>query len=65
MPKTSWQPISSAPFNRDLEVAVLEGGDTHALLIRCRRAPQGWINAANGKLVDVNPTHWREWRDRH
>ena len=64
MPKNSWQPISSAPIDRDLELAVLEGGNTHALVFRCRRVPQGWINAATGKLVEVNPTHWREWRDR-
>ena len=61
MMQTAWQPISTAPFDRDLELAVLEGADTHALLARCRRASYGWVNAATGRPVDVNPTHWREW----
>jgi len=61
--QTAWQPISTAPFDRDLELAVLEGADTHALLARCRRASYGWVNAVTGKPVDVNPTHWREWRN--
>jgi len=41
----------------------MEGSDVHTLVVSCRRSPQGWVNAATGKLIDVNPTHWREWRD--
>ncbi len=63
MPETPWHPIATAPFNRDLEVAVMEGSDVHTLVVSCRRAPQGWVSAATGKRIDVNPTHWREWRD--
>jgi hypothetical protein len=58
-----WQPIATAPFDRDLEVAVVEGADVHALVVSCRRSPQGWLNAATGKRIDVNPTHWRAWRE--
>jgi hypothetical protein len=61
MPQTIWQPIWTAPLDHDLELAVIEDGDAHALAFRCRRAVQGWINAATGKPIDVNPTHWRDW----
>jgi len=52
-----------APFDCDLELAVVDNSGTHALLVRCRRAAHGWINAVTGKPVDVNPTHWRNWQD--
>lgn len=61
MPTQVWEPIASAPFDRDLQVAVVEGEDVHALVIRCRRVRQGWVSAATGKPIDVRPTHWREW----
>jgi len=56
-----WQPASSAPFDRDLELAVIDRTGTHALVFRCRRAQAGWINARTGRRVDIDPTHWREW----
>lgn len=61
MTEASWQPINSAPFDCDLELAVVEGNDTHALVFRCQRARYGWINAVTGNRIDVDPTHWRKW----
>jgi hypothetical protein len=60
-----WQPITTAPFDRELELAVIESDDIHALVFPCRREPQGWIDAATGKRVIVSPTHWRAWQDHH
>ncbi len=59
-----WQPISTAPFDRDLELAVISYGGTHALAFPCRRILGSWINAETKKRVDVHPTHWREWQVR-
>lgn len=59
----AWQPVITAPRDRDLEVAVIEEGNVHALIVKCRRMPFGWINAVTGKRIDVRPTHWREWDD--
>jgi hypothetical protein len=56
-----WQLISSAPYDRDLEVAVIDKDGEHALAFSCRRASEGWINATNKQWIDVRPTHWREW----
>ena len=54
------QPISTATFERDLELAVIDKGEPHALVFPCRRIPGGWKNAKSKKQIDVSPTHWRE-----
>jgi hypothetical protein len=56
-----WHPISNAPFDRDVELAVLDRDGSHALVFACRRIPSGWINAETKQRIDVHPTHWREW----
>jgi len=58
-----WKPVSTAPFDRDLELAVIEYCGTHTLVFPCRRVLHGWINAETKKRIeDLRPTHWREWR---
>ena len=60
-----WQPITSAPFDRDLELAVIDSdGGAHALVFACRRILDGWMNAHTRERLDVHPTHWREWIGR-
>jgi hypothetical protein len=63
MTDTEWRPIATAPSDSDLELAVVEDNDAHALVFRCRRLRDGWINAATGQRLAVDPTHWRQWRD--
>ncbi len=60
-PMENWQPVAEAPFGQDLELAVLERGDAHALVFPCRRTQGGWVDPQTGLRVDVNPTHWRVW----
>lgn len=58
-----WQDVSSAPFDRDLEIAVINGHGTHAVAFACRRIVGGWMNAeTRQRLPMLEPTHWREWR---
>ncbi len=57
-----WQPITTAPFDRDLELAVINYDGTHALVFPCRRILGGWLNAKTSKPVVAYPTHWREWQ---
>ncbi|MER8956328.1 hypothetical protein NKH98_27175 [Mesorhizobium sp. M0833] len=60
-----WKPISSAPFDRELELAVLDEDGEHALIFPCIKEREGWKNAATRVRIDVHPTHWRDWvRDR-
>jgi hypothetical protein len=59
--RAMWQLISTAPFDCDLELAVIDGDGPHALVFACRRILDGWMNAATRERLDVHPTHWREW----
>ncbi len=56
-----WQPIASAPFDRDLELAVINYDGVHALAFPCRRILRSWMNAETKQRIDVQPTHWRQW----
>jgi hypothetical protein len=55
-----WEPIASAPFERDLQLSVIEEDEVHALVFPCRRTMAGWVDRA-GEPVDVTPSHWRDW----
>ena len=58
-----WYPIKDAPCEVDLELAVLEGTEAHALVFPCRRVPQGWLKCGTlRELIEVHPTHWRRWK---
>ena len=57
-----WHLISTAPFDRDLELAVIDSDGPHALVFACRRIRDGWMNVHTGERLDVHPTHWREWQ---
>jgi hypothetical protein len=59
-----WQPIISAPFDRDLELAVIDSGEPHALVFPCRRVLNGWVHAETKNRIEVQPTHWREWDNK-
>jgi hypothetical protein len=61
-PNAQWKPIATAPFDRDLELAVIDSAGIHALSFPCRRAADGWVNVETGELLyNMRPTHWREW----
>ena len=56
-----WQPISTAPFDSDLELAVINEDGTTTVAFPCRRVVSGWIDTKTRELIDVDPTHWRGW----
>lgn len=39
-----WKPIDTAPFDRDLELAVIDGEGKHTLTFPCRRIVGGWFS---------------------
>jgi hypothetical protein len=59
-----WQSISTAPFDRDLELAVLDKDGAHALVFPCRRIFGGWVKSQTGARIEVRPTHWRDWEEK-
>ena len=58
-----WHPIGTAPHDRDLHLSVIEDGEVYPLVFPCRRKGNQWAHARTGKLVDVDPTHWRDWTE--
>jgi hypothetical protein len=56
-----WWLIYSAPYDRDLELAVFDRDGLHALVFPCRRTLGGWIDAETKERLDLDPTHWRAW----
>jgi hypothetical protein len=60
-----WENISTAPFDRELELAVVERDSVHALVFACRRIFCGWVNAQTSQRVTISPTHWRPWAENH
>lgn len=63
MMSSMWQPIETAPGDRDIELAVMDKDGLHALVFPCRRAAGGWLKAHDGERLDVRPSHWREWQE--
>jgi hypothetical protein len=59
-----WEEISTAPYDRDLELAVVEGDRVHALVFACRRTVSGWIKVPTHERISISPTHWRPWPPR-
>jgi len=57
-----WQYIETAPFDLDLELAVLDMEGAHALVFPCRRVSAGWQKCGTNELINVRPTHWRWWK---
>jgi hypothetical protein len=58
-----WKPIETAPFDRDLELAVIGSSVAHRIAFPCRRVTgDGWLDAETNKRVYyIRPTHWRDW----
>lgn len=60
-----WHPISTAPYNRDLELRVFEeaGAGETILPFPCRHSNSGaWLNADLGIRIQAKPVSWRVWQ---
>jgi hypothetical protein len=58
-----WHPISTAPYNQDVELRVAEGGTISTLEFPCRKTNDGdWINVDLGTRIEILPTQWRVWQ---
>jgi hypothetical protein len=56
-----WKPIVTAPFDRDVEIAIIDAKGVRALARPHRLTKQGWIDAKDKqRLYWTRPTHWRE-----
>jgi hypothetical protein len=53
-----WRDIATAPFDRAVELAVIDG-DIGVLSYSCLRYGDAWFDAETLKPVSVAATHWR------
>jgi hypothetical protein len=61
-----WLPISTAPYDHDLELAIIDNAGEHVLVFACRRTgTDTWIDAVTRRRIEVQPTHWREWSEKN
>ena len=56
-----WHLISTAPFDCNLELALIDANGVHAIPFPCQRILGGWIKAEMKTPIDAHPTHWRDW----
>ena len=59
-----WEEITTAPYNRHLELAVIEGDHVYPLVFACCRTTSGWIKVLTKERVAISPTHWRVWHGK-
>jgi hypothetical protein len=60
-----WHPISTVPFNQDLELRVVEIDKALTLEYPCRKTNTGeWINTDLGSPVRIQPVEWRVWQHK-
>jgi hypothetical protein len=58
-----WRQISTAPYNQELELRIIENGDTVTLEFPCLRTnEEAWINVDLGSEIKVQPAEWRIWQ---
>jgi len=57
----AWRSAFTAPFDQDLELAVTDDECMLSLVFPCRRVLHGWMDSETEEIIDVSPTHWREW----
>ena len=38
-----WHPVSTAPFDHDLELAIIDSNGVHAIAVPCRRIIGDWM----------------------
>jgi hypothetical protein len=58
----NWLPVSIAPSNTDLEVGVMDKHGVVPLVFPVRKKDFYWVDATTKKPIDIEPTHWRQWR---
>ena len=55
---SQWRDIGSAPFDRELELAVIDG-DVRPIGGYCLRHGNDWYDAETLNPIEVTATHWR------
>lgn len=57
-----WHPVTTAPFNQDLELRLAGQHRRYVLPFPCRNTRDGWMNSDLKVRVDLPAVEWRCWR---
>jgi hypothetical protein len=58
-----WHPISTAPYNQELELRINENGEIATLEFPCLHTnEEAWINVDLGTELKIKPVEWRAWQ---
>lgn len=55
---SQWRAIETAPCDREIELAVIDG-DVRPIDVFCLRHGDDWFDAETLRPIQVNATHWR------
>ncbi len=56
--RNEWREIATAPFDREIEIAVLDGS-INVTGASCLRHGDGWLDTETLRPVEITATHWR------
>jgi hypothetical protein len=57
-----WNPIESAPLDKDVTLEVTDGrGARYRLPNPCRRTASGWVSSSKGTPLAVTPVKWKPY----
>ena len=55
---SQWRDIETAPSDRELELAVIDG-EVRQIGVFCLRHGDDWLDAETLRPINVTATHWR------
>ena len=57
-----WNPVQTAPFDKDVTLEVTDGrGAPYRLPNPCRRTASGWVSSGKGTPLAVTPLQWKPY----
>ena len=56
--RSGWREIATAPFDRELELAVIDGA-LHPIGVFCIRHGDGWLDLETLQPITITAKHWR------
>jgi hypothetical protein len=59
--KFGWQPINTAPIDKDVMLIVTDGGKPYAVLKPFKLTAVGWISSGKGTPLAVRPLQWKPY----
>jgi hypothetical protein len=60
-PNSGWQPIDTAPIDRDVMLVVSDGGEPYAVLKPFKLTASGWVSSGKGTPLAVTPLQWKPY----